>query len=781
MRLIRENLRSIWREPEAECQWGGSPDEAMKIKANESSDGVDGCRLVGGLVVLVLIPMLLGWAPLPVANDPLVRMPGTQSGDAELPSISACSSCHAGFDPVTEPMHAWQGSMMAQATRDPLWLACMTVAEQDSIWAVGTPNAGDLCIRCHTPQGWFGGRSDPPNGANLSVAAGDFEGVNCAACHRLMDPFPGLGQPELPPETDPVLIAEAALTRAADVNVLKTHTLFNGSPFFDEATGLPVHHGPAEVAALTAYIEAGSGQMFVESGVQKGNFRGPRSDADTNAKHSVYYARFHQSQAVCRTCHDVSNPVLANLVVGPGTSERQSAASYFHVERTSSEFELSAYATLGGAEVEGPLRDRGITRASDCQDCHMPRADGRFAKQGSLRSGATGVATHALSGGNAWMTRILATLDAGAAVHDPINEAILSGSRYPGASIELAGVQGNGGALLDGEARALGMLRSAATVQAVSDSERSAVLRIVNHTGHKLISGFPEGRRMWLHVEFLAADGSTISEINPYEPLVITTDGGGFPVYQSGGDLTVTEEALVYETKMSSSLTGESKTFHFVLATDRHKDNRIPPKGFLVAGATDRLVQPQWQGAPATDYFSAAEYAGGYDEVVVNKPPGTVGWKATLYYQTTSKAYIEFLRDEINGTGATLSSPTPSSEPEAYIAQSDPFFATQRDWGDAIWELWLHNGGAVPVPMTQAISPPSGLEVLVGTGGVALRFPGIPGRVYQVEANEDLDPAHWRAVGEEVSGTGGLITVPDPEAGVTDRLFYRVVCWEAGE
>ena len=30
-------------------------------------------------------------------------------------------------------------------------------------------------------------------------------------------------------------------------------------------------------------------------------------------------------------------------------------------------------------------------------------------------------------------------------------------------------------------------------------------------------------------------------------------------------------------------------------------------------------------------------------------PPGAAGWVATLYYQTTSKEYIEFLRDEING------------------------------------------------------------------------------------------------------------------------------------
>ena len=40
--------------------------------------------------------------------------------------------------------------------------------------------AGDLCLRCHTPTGWLGGHSDPPNLTALSGS--DFEGVSCDAC-----------------------------------------------------------------------------------------------------------------------------------------------------------------------------------------------------------------------------------------------------------------------------------------------------------------------------------------------------------------------------------------------------------------------------------------------------------------------------------------------------------------------------------------------------------------------------------------------------------------------
>ncbi len=100
---------------------------------------------------------------------------------------------------------------MAHAGRDPLWLACMVVALQDSIWAVGNPNAGDLCLRCHTPGGWLAGRSDPPNLTALSTASGDpdFDGINCDLCHRMVDPMSGLRQPDVPPETTPEAFASS--------------------------------------------------------------------------------------------------------------------------------------------------------------------------------------------------------------------------------------------------------------------------------------------------------------------------------------------------------------------------------------------------------------------------------------------------------------------------------------------------------------------------------------------------------------------------------------------
>jgi hypothetical protein len=142
------------------------------------------------------------------------------------------------------------------------------------------------------------------------------------------------------------------------------------------------------------------------------------------------------------------------------------------------------------------------------------------------------------------------------------------------------------------------------------------------------------------------------------------------------------------------------------LATGRYKDNRIPPKGFRIAEAAERLSVPVWHGAEDANYFTSQEYSGGYDEVSVPIAVGADYVEVNLYYQTTSREYIEFLRDEINGTGnLTLSSPTPSVEPEAYIVQNDPFFGQLKAWGNTIWDLWIHNmnvDGAAPFLMTQA-------------------------------------------------------------------------------
>ena len=76
-----------------------------------------------------------------------------------------CAGCHGYYNDAIEPYSNWAASMMAQASRDPVWYAAMAVANQDADFA------GDLCIRCHTPNGWLHGKSVPkPERVTRSVS-----------------------------------------------------------------------------------------------------------------------------------------------------------------------------------------------------------------------------------------------------------------------------------------------------------------------------------------------------------------------------------------------------------------------------------------------------------------------------------------------------------------------------------------------------------------------------------------------------------------------------------
>jgi hypothetical protein len=660
--------------------------------------------------------------------DPLLRMPGTQPGDAvTLEEPTRCMNCHSGFDAVSEPGSNWQGSMMAQAARDPIFWAAFTVALQDSAWALGTPNAGDLCLRCHMPRGWVAGRSNQVNGG--AMTGGDFDGVSCDVCHRMYDPFfataPDRENTDLAgywDESGTLPALEAADTFAADIDESGLVSYFNGNDFF----ALDNTPDPA------GYTESSSGQFFVADATDK---RGPFADA--NGRHGQLYSRFHKSRYFCGTCHDVSNPALANInyagtAAGDGSTvlptEGSPASSYFHVERTFSEFMLSAYGTGDGAFGTGAFdpsvfdTSRPGERIATCQDCHMRDVTGVAAEQNdavlrpddSLAHPASGVPKHEIVGGNAWVPWILASTDPSSSNWDPTNEALL---RDPGPAVLTldldAGLGLNPDALLSASQAAIDNLGDAATIESVSYDDSSGALsfRIVNHTGHKLISGYPEGRRMFINIRAYA--GSTLlREVNPYDDTVGTLRG--LPLYESPdspplGANETHDDDLVYEVKQRSDLTGESHTFHMVLATDRTKDNRIPPQGFRIDEAADRMAEPVRDGLPDPSLFSAAEYAGGWDDVSLTLPAGADRVEVTLWYQTTSREFISFLRNEINGTGGTLVSPTPSGRHSAYVAAWDPLFDSLRTWGDTIWALWLNNKdvpGAAPVFMTSATWTP---------------------------------------------------------------------------
>jgi hypothetical protein len=767
--------------------------------------------------------LAVAWNPVPVKDDPLLRMPGTQPEQGvNLEAPNRCLNCHGGYNEAVEPSFNWNGSMMAQSARDPIFWACLTVAAQDSVWAIGNPNAVDLCERCHFPEGWLGGRSDPPNAS--AMAGSDFDGLHCDFCHTKWDPFfedtysgtregnDWIGYWDEATELSQI---EAHNTYLEDALLSGFIQLFSGLPFF------PSNNQPK----YSNYDEDASGQYFISSNSQK-----RASFADANAKHKMLYSRAHKSKYFCGTCHDVSNPVLANLGLSglPDQSggedlitEQYSASKYFHVERTFSEFMLSAYAQQGGAPTNIEFQNQGapdITNAAKCQDCHMRDVVGAACNKrgtpirpdGSTEHPNSGQPLHDLTGGNAWISHILASLDINGPVYDPINLQLLDQGPL---ALTLDLDQGetpkvNGAALKAGSDRAKQQLLLAATIKDLNgvrdkvsyDPNTGALsFRIQNNTAHKLISGFPEGRRMFVNIKAYDDFGSLVYEVNPYDYGVGTLKG--FPDATPLGPNEVYIDELVYEVHPSSSLTGEIKTFHFVLADDRSKDNRIPPKGFDIANAPSRLSEPvnPTTHTPDLGYFTAGEYDGGYDQHDLTIPTGAASVVLELYYQGTSREYIKFLRDEINGTASTLSSPTPLDEPEAYIVQTDPFFAQLKAWGDTIWDLWEHNHGLGLIPPTNGpvdcIVP--FLMTQASTGAVGCNAP-VPNLLTAVAGNKEVtltwsdESADPNVVGYrvyyELAGKGNFIVdIVDPtqtsyvDVGLTNgqQYCYQVTSYTA--
>ncbi|KYF51205.1 hypothetical protein BE08_20485, partial [Sorangium cellulosum] len=127
------------------------------------------------------------------ASAGLDALQGTKPGDLPDPNnfgtAERCDGCHRAEDEESKdhmPTDTWAGTMMANAWRDPVFKAALTIANQDA------PGIGTFCLRCHSPVGFVNGRATPPDGSGFDPNASvdgkiiDGQGVSCNVCHRAM-------------------------------------------------------------------------------------------------------------------------------------------------------------------------------------------------------------------------------------------------------------------------------------------------------------------------------------------------------------------------------------------------------------------------------------------------------------------------------------------------------------------------------------------------------------------------------------------------------------------
>jgi hypothetical protein len=638
-----------------------------------------------------------------------IQQPGTQPGEiGNLESPDKCDNCHGGYNSAVEPAHNWRGSMMAHAGRDPIFWATVAVAEQDF------DGAGDLCIRCHSTGGWLAGRSTPTDGSGL--AAGDSDGVECDFCHKMTNPDNS--------EHAGTMFAPFVANEDAPNNDL----LFD----WDSPVG------------TEGYL--GSGMASLWGGSDK---LGPYNDAE--ARHQFMQSKFHRDRDFCGTCHDVSNPVTGNLAHNfgaqltegviasgtPGGTVDGKAAfnnppyKYGIVERTFSEYKsalisqtlVSDYPNLpadlqGGAleamykaatqggTTDGNYENPPAPRYFSCQTCHMRPVVGTGANKRGVPV-RVDLPLHDMTGGNYWMPEVIAYLDGRSKLR-------LGGGM---SADQIAAMQ-------DGALRAREQLELAATL---SISGNGNSVKIVNHTGHKLISGYPEGRRMWLNVKWYDGNGALLREDGEYGAIDVTIDGSPVSVNSlldlEGTNTEIYEAHMGMTAEWANQLVGlgypnglplsydrisgavtctlgelaqvdglgpcagdpdHYETFHFVLNNTVLKDNRIPPYGMSYDLAQVRNALPvpanQYGGAPGGTY----DY---FDEVALNPPAGAQSADIQLMYQPTSWEYIQFLYLANDGSNAFLA-----------------------EEGINLLDAWLNTGMAEPYVMASTTwgTPPTG-------------------------------------------------------------------------
>jgi hypothetical protein len=360
--------------------------------------------------------------------------------------------------------------------------------------------------------------------------------------------------------------------------------------------------------------------------------RGPFPDATSG--HPVLVSPFHREAALCGTCHDVSNPAFEKDGEGnyvPNTFDLMAGDFSPHqllpVERTYSEWFYSEYNTPQG--VFAPEFGGNRDFVSTCQDCHLRDVTGEGAGFGSPPT-RDDLPLHDMTGGSTWLPGLLGTMFPG-----DVDEAALA-----------AGIE-----------RARYMLQNAAEMT-LAQEESQLEVTITNNGGHKLPSGYPEGRRVWINVKFFDDQATLISESGAYDPAT--------------GELGHDPEVKIYEIEpgldeLTAPIAGvdPGPSFHFVLNNKVFKDNRIPPRGFTNA------AYESFGGGHVAYSYSDGQY---WDDTSYVIPSGAASAEVTLYYQSTSKEFVEFLRDE-NFTNSK---------------------------GQEVYDLWNENGKCPPEVMQTA-------------------------------------------------------------------------------
>jgi hypothetical protein len=613
-----------------------------------------------------------------------VPNPGTQQ--QELANITfpapynvfeftvTCAGCHGGsVDQQVAHFGVQSGTAMASSARDPVFRANQIAANNILRAVSGEDGAGNMCFRCHSPNGWYSGRFDPTLGGDAEgrtmmhsiVLSTDDEGISCEQCHRVIGAVQ-YKKPGLDPNAKAWNLLAGIGGYPADpgwshdgkgfVDQAGTPTIHPGAPYGDTslqyADGM-TYNGPysgtvypyfndspwttwgatdytGQIYAVYPPGDPRAGQPVVNpDGSIAPHYDLPisapidftRSNFTTNPPTIVYDYQaqsmslehptagngFLQKSEFCGSCHDLTVPVLNH-----GMPE----------QRTYTEWKFSAYSQPNASTTLGIPVALERTQAGEvrCQDCHMPKVRHEYADNAPASVNAdpllTGWFPYAKdrndTGGTSKHTHAGANRDLG----------LMMKFLYPEPDQEVIGVQtgpdvrvfpgmlSTRDPMFDRNVRNAELsMADAVKVDIVSGPVETATpgvyevqVRVTNRTGHRIPSGYPDGRRMWVALDVKDGTGASVYRSGLYdlaEARLFNDASGTFRRAQSPViDAANGQNAvMVYErvTCRDGLVPGaplndgppdgicEDEGSPVILNNRIMFDNRIPPAGFTYA------------------------------------------------------------------------------------------------------------------------------------------------------------------------------------------------------
>ena len=300
----------------------------------------------------------------------------------------------------------------------------------------------------------------------------------------------------------------------------------------------------------------------------------------------------------------------------------------------------------------------------------------------------------------------------------------------------------------------------------VSPGKFEAKLKVTNRTGHRVPSGYPDGRRLWVHFNATDALGNSVFESGEYDYANASLADGRV----TSNTITSAGKAMVYEKVTGADGDGDGSYTESpqLLNPVVIFDNRIPPKGFeadkyLEAGVKF-ITNSDTGGTGVVPTTDMDRFANNEDVITYrfDGPEGaTLDVEAEMLYQTHSRPFMEMLKDN-----QPASSPRPEGPPSIYepnypltpnyLSQNPALdFANAKDmdgnalednWGGIAYASWLKTGKGAPQKVDRA---KSGVTVAPGAvGGLAassvLGDPAFGDARDSVEDEAQLDQAGRR-------------------------------------